>query len=332
MNGLPLTIAELKAFVMVARSLSFTHAASNLGITQPALSMTIRQVEAKFGATLFDRSTRSVKLSSTGALLHPAAERLIENFERTTAGMREIADGRLGRITIACPEGVAAHVVAPTLARFVVNHPKVMVSVHDGDAASVEQMMHSFGADFGVTGYWKDHPDFVFAPLTTDRCCVICPPTHPLAGKQLISLRDLDNVPIVALNRDAGVRRLLEATCEAAGIRLVVQFEVARVSTLIEMVAAGLCISVLTELSTPHNAWSSLCLRPLEGTGLSYPIGIVTRANRVLAPSAALFVTALREHFRVSSTREAFPDSSPARHSGGAARPATSRRLPLRPA
>jgi DNA-binding transcriptional LysR family regulator len=301
MTGPPFTIAELKAFVMVARSLSFTHAARYLGITQPALSMTIRQVEAKFGATLFDRSTRSVKLSSTGILLHPAAERLIENFERTIAGMREIADGRLGRITIACPEGVAAHVVAPTLARFVVSHPEVMVSVHDGDATSVEQMMHSLGADFGVTGYWKDHPDFVFAPLTTDRCCVICPPTHPLTGKDLISLRDLDNVPIVALNRDAGVRRLLETTCEAAGVRLVVRFEVARVSTLIEMVAAGLCISVLTELSTPHNAWSSLCLRPLEGAGLSYPIGIVTRANRVLPPSAALFVTALRESFRLPS-------------------------------
>jgi DNA-binding transcriptional LysR family regulator len=318
MTGLPFTIAELKAFVMVARSLSFTHAARCLGITQPALSMTIRQVEAKFGATLFDRSTRSVKLSSTGALLHPAAERLIENFERTIAGMREIADGRLGRITIACPEGVAAHVVAPTLARFVVSHPEVMVSVHDGDAASVEQMMHSFGADFGVTGYWKEHPDFVFAPLTTDRCCVICPPTHPLAGKDLISLRDLDNVPIVALNRDAGVRRLLETTCEAAGIRLVVQFEVARVSTLIEMVAAGLCISVLTELSTPHNAWSSLCLRPLDGDGLSYPIGIVTRANRVLGPSAALFVTALREHFRLPSTREPLLRYRPTRHGGGA--------------
>jgi DNA-binding transcriptional LysR family regulator len=297
MTALPFTVAELRAFVLVARSLSFTQAARDLGITQPALSMTIRHLEEKLGATLFDRSTRSVRLSSTGTLLHPTAERLIENFERTVAGMREIADGKLGRITIACPEGVAAHVVAPTLARFVINHPEVVVSVHDGDATSVAQLMHSFGADFGVTGYWQEHPDFTFAPLTTDRCCVICLADHPLAAKDRVSLRDLDGVPIVALNRDAGVRRLLEATCEAAGVRLIVQFEVARVSTLIEMVATGLCISVLTELSTPHNAWSSLCLRPLEGPGLSYPIGIVTRANRVLAPSAALFATALREHF-----------------------------------
>src|SRR5262249_33383809 len=154
-----------------------------------------------------------------------------------------------------------------------------------------------FGADFGVTGYWKPHPDFDFAPLTTDRCCVICPPDHALAAKKHVSLRDLDGVPIVALNRDAGVRRLLERTCEAAGVRLVVQFEVARVSTLIDIVPEGLCISVLTELSTPHNAWSSLCLRPLDSANLSYPIGIVTRTNRVLAPSAALFVDALRGQF-----------------------------------
>src|SRR5258708_37712523 len=117
MTGLPFTIAELKAFVMVARSLSFTHAARCLGITQPALSMTIRQVEAKFGATLFDRSTRSVKLSSTGALLLPAAERLVENFERTIGGMGGTAARPLRRTVLAVPAGPPAPGAAPTPCR-----------------------------------------------------------------------------------------------------------------------------------------------------------------------------------------------------------------------
>lgn len=295
---LHVTVQELRAFAVVARMLNFTQAARRLGVTQPALSMSVRQLEAKLGTTLFDRSTRSVQLSQIGGLLLPTAERLIENFDRTIEEMREIGAGRQGNVSIACPEGVAAHVVAPTLARFVEQNPGVVVSVHDGDAASVERIMHLFSADFGVTGYWKDHPDFVVEPLTVDRCCVICPPTHRFANRKSLSIKDLHDLPIVALNRDAGTRRLLESICAANKIRLIVQFEVARVSTLVEMVASGLCISVLTVLSTPHNAGNSLRVIPFRETELTYPINIITRANKKLTPTADRFVNALRSRFQ----------------------------------
>lgn len=291
------TVAELRAFLVLARHLSFTEAARQLGVTQPALSLVVRQLETKLGTRLLERSTRSVRLSEAGALLLAPAERLIDNFDRTIAGMQEISRGRMGRITIACPEGVAAHVIAPTLARFTSENPDVSVSVHDGDAASVEHLMHSFAADFGVTGYWKEHPEFSFQPLTKDRCCIICPTAHPLARRRQVKVKDLDGVPIVALNRDAGTRRLIEATCAARGVKLAIQFEVARVSTLIEMVASGLCISVLTELSTPRNAGKGLKVLPFEGSELTYPIGIVTRKKKGLTPAAQRFVEALQDEF-----------------------------------
>ncbi len=292
-----ITVTELRAFVAVARLQSFTKAAHRLGVSQPALSMMLRQLEAKLTTTLLERSTRNVQLSTSGKMLLSSAERVVENFERTVDEMRAVSQGKVGRLTIACPEGVAAHVIAPTLAHFVAENPDIMVSVHDGDAASVEHLMHSFGADLGVTGYWRDHPDFRFTPFTSDRCCVICPPSHPLAERSEADLHDLDRVPIVALNRDAGVRRLLERTCDAMGVRLVVQFEVARVSTLTEMVASGLCISVLTELSTPRNAWTSIRMVPLRSTALSYPIGVIQPLSRALSPSAERFARLLLGEF-----------------------------------
>jgi DNA-binding transcriptional LysR family regulator len=187
--------------------------------------------------------------------------------------------------------------VAPTLAGFVEQNPGVIVSVHDGDASSVERLMHTLSADFGVTGYWKEHPDFVVEPLTVDRCCVICPPGHRFANRKSLSIKDLHGLPIVSLNRDAGTRRLIETQCAAHGVRLVVQFEVARVSTLVEMVSSGMCISVLTVLSTPHNAGNTLRIIPFREPELTYPINIIMRANKVLTPSAARFVEALRKRF-----------------------------------
>jgi DNA-binding transcriptional LysR family regulator len=297
MPGVDVNIAELRAFVAIAQLQSFTKAARRLGVSQPGLSMAIRQLEAKLATKLLERNTRNVQLSKSGAMLLSSAERLVENFERTVTEMKSVSQGKVGRVTVACPEGVAAHVIAPTLTRFVVENPEIMVSVYDGDAASVEHLMHSYGADFGVTGYWREHPDFRFTPFTSDRCCIICPRGHPLASCNSVDVHDLDGIPIVALNRDAGVRRLLERTCEAAGVRLVVQFDVARVSTLIEMVAAGLCISVLTELSTPRNAWSSISMVPLRGAALSYPIGVVQPLSKGLAPSAERFVRLLLSEF-----------------------------------
>lgn len=289
------TVQELRCFVLVARVLSFTDSAARLGITQPGLSMAIRQLESKLGGPLFDRTTRSVRLSPVGAALLPSAERLVESFDRTVSGMVEISEGRQGRLTIACPEGVAAHLLAPVIKEFVEENPGVVVSVFDGDAASVENLMHSLVADFGLTGFWKPHPDFHFEPLTTDRACVICSTDHPFAARQSIAVEELHGVPIVALNRDAGIRRLIEATCAALGLSLTVQFEVARVSTLIEIVASGLCISVLTELSRPHHSGKHITAVPLDGPGLHYPVGIITPARRMLTASAARFLQAVRQ-------------------------------------
>jgi len=288
------TIHELRTFVLVAQLLSFTQAAQRLGLTQPGLSMAIRQLEAKLGAALFDRSTRNVQLSPVGRALLPSVERLVASFDRTLSGMIEVSEGRLGRVTIACPEGVAAHIVAPTIKEFVAENPGLVVSVFDGDAASVENMMLTYTADFGLTGYWAPHPDFSFEPLTTDRCCVICAHDHPLASRKSMDVAELDNVPLVALNRDTGVRRLLETTCAAQGVHLAIQFEVARVSTLIEMVASNLCISFLTELSRPHHSGQHIVSIPFTDPRLWYPIGIVLPSRRMLTASAARFVDALR--------------------------------------
>jgi DNA-binding transcriptional LysR family regulator len=288
------TLGELRAFGLVAQLSSFTAAGRRLGVSQPALSMTIRQLEQKLGVTLFDRSTRMVQLSAAGKLLIPQAERLIENFDRTVGSMKEIADGRRGRVAIACPEGVAARLIAPTLAAFVEKHPDVSISVHDGDAASVSHLLHSSGVDFGITGFWEEHSEFDFEPISRDQCCLICPSLHAFSNRESISLSDLDQVPLIMLNRDAGVRRLVERAASALGMHLIVQFEVSRVSTVVEAVASGLCASILTRLSTPVKASSHLSTVSITDEGLSYPIGVITPKARELSPAAALLLNELK--------------------------------------
>jgi LysR family carnitine catabolism transcriptional activator len=294
--GRNISIHELRVFTLVATLQSFTKAAAALNLTQPGLSMAMRQLEAKLGAPLFDRGKKAALLSPVGSALLPSAERLIENFDRTVAGMVEVSSGRTGRIAIACPEGVAAQVIAPALRVFVEENPGVIVSLFDGDATSVEHMMHARVADFGLTGYWAPHPDFDFEPLVQDRCCIICPTRHRFAKRSSIEIVDLEGEPIVALNRDAGVRRLIEREALAKGVKLNIRFEVARVSTLTEMVISHQCISMLTDLSRPRHIDKEIRSVPLFGDMFSYPVGIVTPAKRMLTASASSFIATLKSH------------------------------------
>jgi LysR family carnitine catabolism transcriptional activator len=291
-----ITLHELRAFALVATLQSFTRAAEVLRLTQPGLSMIVRQLESKLDATLFDRGRKAVQLSPAGAALLPSVEKLIENFDRTIAGMVEVSEGKTGRIAIACPEGVAAQLIAPALRAFVEDNPRVIVSLFDGDAATIDHMMHARIADFGLTGFWNLHPDFEFEPIATDRLCVICPVGHPFASRRSIKITELDGLPMLLLNRDAGIRRLLEREASAQGVRLNVRFEVARVSTLVEMVASTQCPSVLTELSRPHHTRAQMKAVPLSGGQFTYPIGLVTPSRRMLTTAASLFIETLRRH------------------------------------
>ena len=291
-----ITVHELRAFALVAKLQSFTRAADVLRLSQPGLSMAVRQLETKLDTTLFDRGRKAVQLSPVGIALLPSVDKLIESFDRTIAGMVEVSEGKTGRIAIACPEGVAAQLIAPALKDFVDENPRVIVSLFDGDATTVEHMMHARVADFGLTGFWAAHPDFEFEPIATDRCCVICPAQHPFYGKDSIFIEDLDGVPIVSLNRDAGVRRLLEREALAKGVRLNIRFEVARVSTLVEMVASNNCLSVLTELSRPHHTTTQMKAIAFSGNQFSYPVGIVTPSRRMLTAAASSFIETLRDH------------------------------------
>src|SRR5258707_4649003 len=103
-----INLHQLRIFVAVARLGNFTRAAERLHLSQPSLSLHIRQLEADLGVRLFDRSTRSVALTSAGADFLPGAERLLEDFEATVGAVADLAARRRGRVAVAVLPSVAA--------------------------------------------------------------------------------------------------------------------------------------------------------------------------------------------------------------------------------
>src|SRR4051794_22120041 len=125
-----LTPRQLLCFLRVAELGSFSAAARALGVSQPALSRTIRQVEDAVGARLFDRDTRNVVPTHAGTELRPLAERLVAEFGGAYGALARFVAGQTGRLTVAALPSLAAVLLVPAIARFRTN-PDVEVAILD---------------------------------------------------------------------------------------------------------------------------------------------------------------------------------------------------------
>src|SRR5262245_1670489 len=125
---------QLRIFVAVARLGNFTRAAERLGLSQPSLSLHIRQLEQDLGVRLFDRSTRSVALTPAGDDFLPTAERLLDDFQSAVAAVADLAARRRGRVAVAVLPSVAAELLPRAMAALHARHHGITVSLRAGVA------------------------------------------------------------------------------------------------------------------------------------------------------------------------------------------------------
>ena len=169
------TIRQLHCFVAVARSGSFAEACSVLHLSQPALSIAIRNLETGIGGKLLERSTRSVTLTPEGAKFYPVVQRLLEDWERSLDDVRNLFALRRGKLDIAAVPTFASSLLPNVLAEFHRCFPDINISVHDVITESVVEMVRQNRVELGITFDPGKADDLSFTPLFRDRfikqCC-----------------------------------------------------------------------------------------------------------------------------------------------------------------
>src|SRR5260370_17792821 len=140
---------QLRIFVAVARLGNFTRAAERLSLSQPSLSLHVRQLELDLGVRLLDRSTRSVVLTRGGDDFLPTAERLLDDFRSGVASVTDLAARRRGRVTVAVLPSIAAELLPRAIALLRSRHPDIMVPLRDDVAAHIPFRVRHVTGDFG---------------------------------------------------------------------------------------------------------------------------------------------------------------------------------------
>lgn len=213
-----MNVEQVRAFLAVADELHFGRAAERLHIAQPPLSRTIKQLERELGTTLFDRNTRTVRLTASGhALVGPARE-VLQALRRADAAARGAGEGEVGLVRVAFA-GVSTHRLVARLARMVrSNRPGIQLELSSQNFAqpAMRRLLQD-DTDLAL-GRWDVIPADVSAQVVmADSLVVALPDTHALAGELSVSLRELAGDHFVSLPQQEGsvlpdrLRRLARA-------------------------------------------------------------------------------------------------------------------------
>src|SRR5436305_11046402 len=211
---------QLAAFCAVVERRSFSQAADQLGVTQPAVSLQIRALEERLGQRLLDRSGRRVEPTEAGLRLYRGAQKLLALEEQLVDDVAAGAEGALtGRLEIGASTGPGGSVLPPLLCEFQAANPGTAIGLSVFDTQTVVERVARRELELGVVGAARRQRSVVFEPFFTDEVVLAVPPAHPFAGRT-VSLDELRSEPLIVMQEGAGVRQVIEDELRGAGTRL----------------------------------------------------------------------------------------------------------------
>jgi len=290
------TFRQLAAFNAVARLGSVSRAASELNLTQPAVSIQLRLLEDSAGAPLLEREGRGVKLSAAGEVMADYAARILDLWREAgdeMAAQRGVFSGtlRLGAVT------TAEYLLPPLLVAFSKVQPSVKVQLKVGNRDEIVQMLAGQQVDLAVMGRPPAELKTVAAPFARHPMAFMAAPSHPLMKRRkAVTLEDLAEANLLVRERGSGTRSTLERLHKDAGLPLRIGSELSSNEAIKQMCAAGFGAAFLSlhtcglELET-----GMLALLPMKDNPLERDWYVMHLASRRLPQVASAFKAFLAE-------------------------------------
>lgn len=209
---------QLRVFRLVAEMASFTQAASAAGLTRPAVSQQVNQLERHFGVQLFNRTTRQVALTSAGELLLAHVRRVFAEVSAMESALATFSQRVALTLDIGASTLPGEFLVPVALVAVRAAHPGVETRVRVGDSDAVIDWVRSGQVDVGLIGRQAESPDLVVKPLAVDEIVLVFPPDQPAPGQ--LTPADLCEIPILLREPGSGTRTTVMDALVHYGIRV----------------------------------------------------------------------------------------------------------------
>lgn len=240
---------RLQVFYTVARLLSFTKAAEELHMTQPAVTFQVRQLEEQYNTRLFDRTHNRISLTEAGATVYECGARIFEIYAEMDNAVRELTGDISGVLILGASTTIAEYMLPVLLGDFKAEYPDVNVRLKVANTDGIVSQVENNEIDLGVVEAPVTNKNLVVEECSTDQLVVIVPPGHELANEEVVPLKTLVDYPFICREEGSGTREVMLERMQKAGLGatdLNVSMELGSLESIKGAVEAGMGISVIS--------------------------------------------------------------------------------------
>ncbi|MFA5626338.1 MAG: LysR family transcriptional regulator [Thiohalomonadaceae bacterium] len=240
-----ITLRQLRVFAAVTRHRSFTRAAEELCLTQPAVSMQVKQLESQLDAALFEQLGRKIFLTEMGKEVYQYSRNILQQLDElqgVLSSMKGLDKGRL-KISVA---STANYFIPALLAGFCQRHPKITVSLDVTNRETLLNQLADNEVDLVVMGQPPKDADLGYEPFLENPLVIVAPPEHPLAKKKKIPLNALTQEIFLVREPGSGTRIAMERFFSQRGVHITTGMEVGSNEAIKQSVQAGLGLGLLS--------------------------------------------------------------------------------------
>ena len=287
------TLRQMRAFIALARTGSFTLAAEYMHVTQAALSGLIKELEATLAIRVVDRSTRRIALTDVGRELYPLFSKMIDDLDGALLDIANHTQLKKGVVRIAAPQLMACTLLPEVIAAYCAAYPDISVRLVDCAVEHVTPRVVSGEVDFGI-GPERDGASQIDATVLFEMPFVmVYPRGHALEQRERLTWSDLSDYPFISLQGQFTERLLSDMHSALREVPLNPSNEVTFMTTALAMVSAGLGVTVCLPYAEPLVRLHQLNMRQLYEPELTRRFFVYRRENRSLSPAAESFVAFL---------------------------------------
>src|SRR5512139_2581853 len=284
-----LTLRQFRVFEAVARNLSFSRAAEELHLSQPAVSMQIRGIEAILGLPLTEQLGKKIFLTEAGREVLHASRNITAQLDDLQSNLAQLRGTESGRLNLAVTSTVNA-VATGILVRFRGRHPGVSIHLDVSNRAEVLGQFAANRIDLAIMGQVPDGLELEATRFMDNPLVVIAPPDTTLTSKKKISVRDLASESFLVREAGSGTRGAMERFFAARGLDIRSSMEMSSNEAIKQAVQAGLGLGILSlQTLEMELALKRLVVLEVEGFPIMRHWYIVHRADKRLSPAAQAF-------------------------------------------
>ena len=283
-----LNLRQIEVFRTVIETGSMTKAGKVLGISQPAVSRQIRDLESRFGINLFMRRAGRIEPTKDALALHGEVEHCLGGLEQMVNYASDLGELRRQRLRIAATVGHSYFLLPKVISALHDQFPDVTISLRSGSSPEVVEFIANGQSDIGFAILPLDAHGVIVEKMPEVELVCVIPKTHSLAEKNHIQPKDLEDVPLLLISENSLMRKRLLQTFTVAGIQPKIILDSTYTGPICSLVGQNMGVSIVDRLTAASYTDHNIAIRPFE-PAIPCELKLVTHERQTLAAPARVF-------------------------------------------